>query len=300
MTFTPYDPVKPVRVRLLAPLGFYPRHRIEVPGARLLARDDIVVSAVEIDVRVGDYSGSEDFSELEMLALEEKRFLAAIALAVHPEDGMAHTYPMFYHIQVAPDLDDDALLEAARKYLESGPERQWWWRRPGSALPPDGGGPPYRWRDQGVDADRVLEIVRATNLADQLLMRGLGALLRADMCWARPEIAEAAVMQLYVALEVSFQMVLRLLRDRGMSNPTALDAGAFIDQVFNPGVETGGYFAEYYEDRIKTLHPSSRFGVFAVAPLQADDFYYLRHGMVEVYNWLITKRTLEPSRCATP
>jgi hypothetical protein len=49
----------------------------------------------------------------------------------------------------------------------------------------------------------VLDVVRATELNDHLLMRGLAALLRADMCWQHREIAEAAVIQLYIALVVS-------------------------------------------------------------------------------------------------
>jgi hypothetical protein len=89
-------------------------------------------------------------------------------------------------------------------------------------------------------------------------------------------------------------MVLRVLREHGLQNPSAVDAGALINNTFNPGVNSGSYFEEYYEDRIKTMHPSSRFGVFPVAPLLADDYFFLRHGMVEVYHWLITKRKLEP------
>jgi hypothetical protein len=45
-------------------------------------------------------------------------------------------------------------------------------------------------------------------------MRGLGALLRADMCWQHREIAEAAVIQLYITLDVSLQLMLRVLRER--------------------------------------------------------------------------------------
>jgi len=140
----------------------------------------------------------------------------------------------------------------------------------------------------------VLRVVRDTQLNDHLLMRGLGALLRAQMCWRHPEIAEAAAIQLYIALDVSFEIVLEILRGRGLANPSALDAGALIDEVFNPGIESGRYFGDYYEDRIKTLHPSSRFGVFPVPPLLADDYYFLRHGLVEVYHWLITDQKLEP------
>jgi len=60
-------------------------------------------------------------------------------------------------------------------------------------------------------------------------------------------------------------------------NPTALDAGALIDaEVFNHRHGPGGYFGDFYEDRIKTMHPSSRFGVFPVPPLGADNYLFLR------------------------
>jgi hypothetical protein len=129
-------------------------------------------------------------------------------------------------------------------------------------------------------------------------MRGLGALLQADMCWRHREMEGVAVLPLYVALEASFQMMLRLLRERGVSNPTALDAGALVDaEVFNHRHGPGGYFGDFYEDRIKAMHPSSRFGVFAVPPLYADDYLFLRHALVEVYYWLINKQRLQSS-CA--
>jgi hypothetical protein len=115
------------------------------------------------------------------------------------------------------------------------------------------------------------------------------------MCWQHREIAEAAVIQLYITLDVSLQLMLRVLRERGVPNPSAVDAGALIDETFNPEIDTGSYFADYYADRIKAMHPSSRFGVFPVAPLEADDYFFLRHGMVQVYHWLIAKRKLEPA-----
>lgn len=292
MAFDRHDPARPVRVRVFSPLGFYPRHPIAVPGARLLTRDDFIASAVEVGPPEAHGFGDDRHSDLEFLALEETRFLAEIALAVHPRDGMAYTYPLCEHLDVALGLDDDALLEAAQQHAASTSERNGW--SPGAVLPPASGGPAYQWREAGVNVARVRDVVRAAQLNDHLLMRGLGALLRADMCWRHREIAEAAVIQLYIALDVSFQMVLRILRERGAPDPSAFDAGALIDEAFNPGIDSGSYFEDYYEARIKAMHPSSRFGVFAVAPLEADEFYLLRHGMVEVYHWLITNRALEP------
>jgi hypothetical protein len=283
------DTAKPVWVRVFAPLGHYPQHPIAIPGARLLVRDELIVSAVHVEPPQAHGIGDEHFSELEFLALEETRFLAGIALAVHPDDGMVYSYPLHGHAAVDFGLDDEAVIEAAQQLATRT------WSR-SAVLPPICGGPAYRWRDAEVNVAGVLDVVCATQLNDHLLMRGLGALVRADMCWQHREIAETAVIQLYIALDASFQMILRLLREQGVPNPTALDAAAMIDEVFNPGIDTGSYFEDYYEDRIKTIHPSSRFGVFAIPPLDADDYFFLRHGMVEVYHWLITKQMLEPVR----
>ena len=77
------------------------------------------------------------------------------------------------------------------------------------------------------------------------------------------------------------------------SNPTALDAGALVDaKVFNQRHGPGKYFGDFYEGRVKTIHPSSRFGVFAAPPIDADEYFFLRYALVEVYHWLITKERL--------
>ena len=76
----------------------------------------------------------------------------------------------------------------------------------------------------------VAELVRDISLTDHLLMRGLSALLRSNMAWRHQEIAEAGQLLLYVVLDASFQLVLRVLRERGLQNPVrvlrvALGAG---------------------------------------------------------------------------
>jgi len=299
------------RVRVFSPLGSYPRHSIALPNARLLVNDELVVSSVHVEPP--EVHGLEYSFELEYLALEETRFFAAVALAVHPDNGMAYTYPLYGHVDVYPDdrmsytephghvdadceTDDDALIKAARKLATCMSDHSFYWRR---VPPPAYGGPAYQWRDAGVNVDNVLNVVCAAQLNDHLLMRGLGALLRSDMCWQHFEIADAAALQLYIALDAAFQMILRLLREQGVSDPTALDAGALVDaQVFNQRHGPGAYFADFYEDRIKTTHPLSRFGVFVGPPLDHDDYLFLRDAMVEVYYWLITKQKLQPGRTA--
>jgi hypothetical protein len=47
------------------------------------------------------------------------------------------------------------------------------------------------------------------------------------------------------------------------------------------------YFEEFYESRIMSFHPESRFGVFPHAPLMIDDFMHLRDSLLEIYAYLI-------------
>src|SRR5262249_37611380 len=163
----------------------YPRHSIVAPDARLLVNDELVVSAVYVDPP--EVHGLEHTFELEFLTLEETRFFAAIALAVHPDDGMAYTYPLYGHVDVDCGTDDYARMEAAGELAIRPPWRVSWARD--RATPPlTCGGPGYEWREAGIDVDRVRNVVCAAQLNDHLLMRGLGALLQSDMCWRHPEI----------------------------------------------------------------------------------------------------------------
>lgn len=279
-----------LRLRLLSPLGRYPDRSVSVGGARLLIRDDLAVSIVPTKRQELHGVTEEGFSELEFLALEEIRFLTSITLSLRPDHGMIFPYPVPIHVDLdSADLSDDWIFENACKYVSTIPCDSFISR--GAVLPPLVGGPRYEQHDSPIDELLLRKLMDGVSLQDHLSMRGLGALLRANMLWERREFGEAATMMLHVALEASFQLVLRALRKKGIMNPSAFDAGALIDAAFNPGTRTGAYFAEYYEDRIKTLHPSSRFGVFAFAPLAADDFYYLRHDLVAVYVFLIAGHT---------
>jgi hypothetical protein len=61
----------------------------------------------------------------------------------------------------------------------------------------------------------------------------------------------------------------------------------FIHDAFNDIHRLGRYFEDYYDGRIKTLHPESRYGIFPHAPLAVDDFHFLYDDMLEVYAFLL-------------
>jgi hypothetical protein len=111
----------------------------------------------------------------------------------------AGQYPLAPAFDVERGLPDDVVLELAHKHVERFTEEG----RRDVVLPPLAGGPPYEWREEGVNVERVAELVRDISLTDHLLMRGLGALLRANMAWGHREIAEAGQLLLFVALDSS-------------------------------------------------------------------------------------------------
>jgi hypothetical protein len=155
------------RVRVFSPLGFDPRHSIALPDARLLVNDELVVSSVYVDRP--EAHGLEHSFDLEFLALEETRFLAGIALAVHPDIGIACPYPLHGHVDIDFGLDDDEVIEAAQQLATRIFDHSDWSRR--TVPPPACGGPAYQWCEAGVNVDNVLNVVCATQLERSCLPR---------------------------------------------------------------------------------------------------------------------------------
>jgi hypothetical protein len=132
------------------------------------------------------------------------------------------------------------------------------------------------------------EILDVIDVSDHLMIRGLGALIRAFMLFSFSEFTESAGMSLWVSMEASFEIVKGILRAQGIERPTTRDAGDFVDDVFENQFASEGYFPDYYEDRIKTVHPASRFGVFPGAGLSYDDIWELGIHLIHLYDFLVT------------
>lgn len=98
---------------------------------------------------------------------------------------------------------------------------------------------------------------------------------------------EEVITTLFISMEASFRLIRRRLISEGIQNPNAKDAAGFLGKTFNEE-PLERYFAEYYDNRVATLHPESRFGVFPHAPLMADDYYHLRDSLRDLYIYLLT------------
>jgi hypothetical protein len=129
-----------------------------------------------------------------------------------------------------------------------------------------------------------------------VLMRGLQALVKADMLGRHQEFGEESVISTFIALEASFQLVLRKLKKEGLSNPSAHDAAQWMHRHFDEpwGIDApealDKYFDEFYRNRISTLHPACRFGDFPFSLTMWDDALHLRAILRQVFSFLVHGR----------
>ena len=83
-------------------------------------------------------------------------------------------------------------------------------------------------------------------------------------------------------------MVLEILRQNGIQNPSSKDAANYIHDSLHDTHRVERYFEEDYEKRIISSHPVSRLGDYPYPPMSADDYYDLFEELQEVYQYLLT------------
>jgi hypothetical protein len=236
------------------------------------------------------------YSEIDYLSPFEIRSLGSVLLSLRGDLNYLRLYPAPFAMEtpyVGVDLSEPAtvakLMEEFAAFLRLtsfyGAELH---------RPPLLGGLSYSY-DNGsrMEHDRQPKIFSCIDVSDHLLIRGLGALIRAIMLDYFTEFLENAAMSLYVAMEASLKIVKEMLCAEGSENPTAKDAGRFLDRIFGCEFEAEGYFEEYYEDRIKIIHPASDFGVFPGAAIGVDDVWFLRRSLIHLYDFLVTGNVKE-------
>lgn len=273
--------------RAYAPRGSYWRDGFTLPSALYVNEEDIVFTAVTFDESWQDKS--EVHSESNFLRIEELRLISAITLPMPIHGGVVNFHPLPYET-IFEDLFDLHTEEAKSQISQS-------LRRPdhrssahfdyARSPPAWGGSHRYCVRSEMAPAQLQVRMYDAIDVTDHLMLRGLNALVRAGMLAQYHMFLEEATYALYVGLDASFALVRRRLLSEGYQSPSALDAAAWIDAAFNSSQGAQKYFEDFYHDRIRSMHPDSRFGIFPSAPLDADDYYLLFEKLRDVFNFLI-------------
>lgn len=278
-------------IRIFAPSGNYWRENFFNSKSIYINESDLIFSACHFDRR--PHEGAY-YSEFDEPKLEELRLMAALTLPLSLGDGTVTAYPLRQTVQLSEQIDllDAETIRSISDIIRSNIQLSGfpWVDGP---LPPAFGGQEYSFRSESNPIIFQKRIYEAVDLSDYVLMRGIAALIKGQMLLQHSVFGEQAHHSLYIALDASFSLVLKKLRSAGISNPNAKDAASLIEDVFNEEKSGLRYFEEFYDDRIKVMHPSSRLGVFPYAPISNSDFFSLYYGLREIYRWLILDERVE-------
>ncbi len=285
-------------VRLLLPYGMYPNKSIYTQDSALFISDNICFSVspyVKDEVESDEY-----YSEVEWATIAEIKLYSSIMLSVDRECSYFSMYPFYSaHYLNTPDLiiDDDSMHEVSdclTKAIQStgrwSEAHQFMFKNIYHSsciptLPPICGGKEYYLCNDGFRIELQTLLFKEFDSSNHLLVRGISTLIRSAML-GRAGFTEEAAVAAFISLDASFNLILKKLQADGVQNPSSEDAAKYIAKVFYTEA-TNKYFDYYYEQRIKTMHPNSRFGMFPHAPIMVDDFYDLYDALLEVYNFLI-------------
>jgi hypothetical protein len=287
------------RVMLFTPKGRYPGGTWHLPNGFFHADEEITFSVV-----YGESWEMLDpdmpFSEFRWASPQELRLIASLLLCEVMDFGYMTFYPIvrFDLLLDADDLDlqSPEIVAATRSLLlheaAQDPDLRNEFRGLTTLRRP-------RTKYELIDPrnfalDRRHEFWQALEKPNYVLLRGVYALMKSDMLCCHYEFSEEAVVSLYIALDASLSLVLRQLEREGRSNPTTHDAAVWVHDHFNanfghaPPDLADRYFAEFYEQRVMTLHPASRFGDVPYSPTMHDDICFLRPWLRQIFAYLLT------------
>jgi hypothetical protein len=273
----------------MSPLGTYPAKSFLGASSALVVAPDICLSIV----RLKDEWKLSGFSEIDCLLPIEIPLLATLTLAVDDGEQYILPYPTHQSMYMSAShehaLDSAAVTEAAdwmRSYIKARKLEEEY--VDSIHRPPAAGGIAYYSipsTDRDAHRRTILQLLEA---ADPVTLRGLSSLLKANMAWEHRELNEAACISLWISLDAIHSLVLQKLRNQGKSNPTSQDASNYVAGAYGVDLPDGSFFEDDYYNRIRAIHPDNRFGAEARPQFLADDFYELRHVVIELFHNLVT------------
>lgn len=280
-------------VRIFHPRGIYPRIKLLQPNAIFWADDEIVFSVTHsIPWRAHDKDAP--FTEMDWLDPDEIQFLGSILFSERRNDTHIRFYPIYgfgpkidkktldlTNSKVAEEIRNSILIELHRPTPSFQGERLYECRTLRySLIDPE---------IFNLDRQPIYWAGISTN--DYLMLRGISALLKSDMLSSYYEFYEEATISAFISMEASFRLIVRKLEKMGITNPSAREAAQWVFENFDepmglarPAIDR--YFEEFYDQRVMTLHPASRFGDNPYAPLMHDDYHHLRSSIREILAYL--------------
>lgn len=281
-------------VRVFHPRGQYPRGRVALPEGLFWAEDDIVF-CVTLTQRWSCVDEDSPYTEMDWLTIDELRFIGSILFCEIDDNRTLAFYPVHHYSPVIKRKNLDLTKHSTAEEIRDLVIRD-------IACPQFGSQAAVlqeclRWRyalvpNDEVDLSRQQQFWQGIKTDDYLLLRGLSALMKSDMLSRYSEFFEEATISCFIALEASFRMIIKRLKAEGIPDPNAKDGAEWVhkhfDSLLGLSQPLERYFAEFYDQRVMTLHPSSRFGEFPYPPLMHDDYFHLRRSLRSIFAYLVS------------
>lgn len=284
-----------VRVRIFSPKGYYPRGRICLPSGFYHAEESLGI-LVTRGHSWHHYIENCGFDEFESPFPQESIFMGSMILCEKPDEPSIAFYPAQEPafllnpdtVDLADPFSQDSIIDLMRDTAR-------WPVNPVFS----GGYKTYFSRQLDLFDANSIELSRLDKTwslispCNFVLLRGLVALMKSDMLSRHRQFGAEALMNLYIALECSFQLVIEHLRKDGHVNPTAATAAKWMHDTFDQHFNweepdpTYKYFQEFYEGRVVMFHPRSRFGDHPFAPNFWDDVIHLRRALPGTFAYLL-------------
>jgi hypothetical protein len=156
-----------LRIRLLSSIGHYRQGTIKSAKGIYHLDEQLAFVAVQTN----EQRDHAYWSELTLFAFEEIRFLSALLLSMRPDYGVLRLYPGGAHVTEVVSNEVDLHQLAGNLAMSA---------RSAVAVPLTGGRP-YSVSDQEIDTKLYNKLVASISIRDHLMMRGLSAILKADM-----------------------------------------------------------------------------------------------------------------------
>lgn len=275
--------------------GIYPRGTFS-SGTGVFHADDDVVFAVNY---CATWRAREDipYSEVDWMNPELVRLLGSLMFCEQFAEGQRCCfYPVLHADRILTneklDLTQSTTITAIKEVVLTQP----FFTSPSKPSLPNMGlmGNGYLFDPENELDLEMREIYWAgIQPSNFLVMRGIQALIKCDMLAMHPEFQEEAAILTFVALDASFELVKRLLKASGIANPSSADAAKWFHQNFDGPMgfsqpSDPNFFADFYPQRIQTLHPGSRYGDSPFAAISIDDRIHLRQALPGLFAFLVS------------
>ncbi|MEX3760871.1 hypothetical protein [Paraburkholderia phenoliruptrix] len=281
-----------MRVTLFRPSGIYPKVRISTRHSALWADENLAFMVA----RCTEWPNHLPYSDVMWLNPEEIRLLGSLTMTERFDGGQRCTFRLLprCHAYIDGGIDltkAGTLVQIKKSLFETRGHVDW--RGLQDAWAAIGETKFQCFPSDWLQMELQPLFWNKIPLHNLVLLRGIYALIKADMLALEYEFREEATINTFIALDASFELVLRHLKQCGIPSPSSRDAGTWLYRTFDEPLgltygENARYFEEFYDQRIQTLHPGSRLGDMPFAPLAWDDYSHLRSVLPGILGFLLT------------